>query len=105
MRSLLLSAAAMLAATGCIPPHTQVSEANLQAQGRFSIIDVGGGFSYLIDPRTETCFLRQLGSDFNFALVAVPCDKLKHNLPEAASHIPWVPDAPPSSAPATPSST
>jgi hypothetical protein len=101
MRSLLLLAA-MLAATGCAFPHTQVSQANLQTQGRFSIIDMGGGFSYLVDPRTETCFLRQLGAEFNFALVPVPCDKLKHNLPEAAAHIPWVPDAPPASGASTP---
>lgn len=95
MRSLFLLAAAMLAATGCSFPHTQVAQANLQSQGRFSIIDLGGRFSYLIDPRTETCFLRQEGDKLNFALVPVPCDKLKHNLPEAAEHIPWVPDAPP----------
>lgn len=95
MRSLLLLAATLLAATGCSFPHTQVAQANLQTQGRFSIIDLGGGFSYLIDPRTETCFLRQEAPHFNFALVPVPCDKLKHHLPEAAGHLPWVPDAPP----------
>ncbi|WP_163991829.1 hypothetical protein [Pyxidicoccus caerfyrddinensis] len=102
MRTLLLLAAA-LAVTGCTFPHAQVARADLQAQGRFSIIDLGGGYSYLIDPRTETCFLRQPGAEFTFALVAVPCDKLKHNLPEAAAHIPWVPDAQPAgTASATP---
>lgn len=104
MRPLFVLAAA-LALPGCLIPHTQENQADLQTQGRFSIIDMGGRYSYLIDPRTETCFLRMSGSDFNYSLVTVPCDKLKRNLPEAAPHIPWVPDAQPAGgAGATPAS-
>lgn len=54
---------------------------------RIAIVYVDGG-RYIIDPNTESCFLG-LGN----AVVGVPCDKLKKNVPAAAEFITWVPDA------------
>jgi hypothetical protein len=89
MRASLSLFAALLALTGCVN-HTQSTRAQLETQGRFIVIEVDRRFSYLIDPRTESCFLHQESAEFNFALVPVPCDKLKRNVPEAAPHITWV---------------
>ncbi|MFP2958171.1 hypothetical protein ACLEPN_10120 [Myxococcus sp. 1LA] len=99
-KSLLLPAAALLSLTGCT--HTRVDRVELTSQDRFSIIQIDGSHSYLIDPRTESCFLRQNSGNFNFALVTVPCDKLKKNVPEASAFITWVPDGAEAPAAATP---
>ncbi|MFP2933562.1 hypothetical protein ACLESO_52155 [Pyxidicoccus sp. 3LG] len=101
MRSLLLLAASAVALSGCMP-HTQTARAELSGQEKFSIIQVDNFYSYVIDPRTESCFLRQTGYEFNFAMVQVPCEKLKQNVPEAAQAITWLPDAKPAAAVAAP---
>ena len=93
MRTLLLVIA--LGATGCVAPHAQYTSTNLAPQAPFGIVQIDYGHRYIIDPRTESCFLRVSGADFNFALVHVPCAKLKKNVPEAAAFITWEPsDAP-----------
>jgi hypothetical protein len=92
MRMCFLLAAA-LALTGCVS-HRQTTHAQLQDQRRFLRVAIDSVYDYLIDPRTESCFLREQGAAHNFALVPVPCDKLKRNVPEAAPHITWDADAP-----------
>ena len=98
MRPFLFFAIAMgLTTAGCESQrHTRTVNAALPAKSTFVFFQLEGGNGYLIDPRTETCFLRQESSaDYDFALVPVPCDKLKRNVPEAAAHIRWVNAAPP----------
>lgn len=100
MRTMLLTA--VLCATGCVAPTAQVSHAaspkGAGEQPRFQLIEMEYPFQYLIDPYTESCFLRHLRVD-SLALVPVSCAKLKKNVPEAAAFITWEPDT----APATPS--
>ncbi|MCP3139943.1 hypothetical protein [Pyxidicoccus xibeiensis] len=94
MRSLLIPAA-VLALSGCLP-HAQVAQAQLSGQEKFTVIEVDRLYSYVIDPRTESCFLHQNAKDLkNFAMVQVPCDKLKQNVPEAAQAIHWIPGGKP----------
>jgi hypothetical protein len=90
MRRLLL-AVTTLWTVGCAP-HMQAASANLEGQVPFGVVKIDFRFSYLIDPRTESCFLWASGADFNFALEPVSCAKLKKNVPEAAQHITWQPE-------------
>ncbi|WP_255208291.1 MULTISPECIES: hypothetical protein [unclassified Myxococcus] len=89
-KSLLRCAVLVLPLVGCIPSH--VDYVKLPEAGKFALINVDGRLAYLIDPRTESCFLVTSTSD-NHSLVHVPCDKLKRNLPEASTFITWVPDS------------
>ncbi|NOJ81039.1 hypothetical protein HNV28_22380 [Myxococcus xanthus] len=89
-KSLLRCAVLLLPFVGCIPSH--VDYVKLPEAGKFALINIDGRNAYLIDPRTESCFLVTAGSD-NHTTVHVPCDKLKKNLPEAATFITWVPDS------------
>ncbi|NVJ09006.1 hypothetical protein HUW63_27695 [Myxococcus sp. AM001] len=89
-QSLLRCAVLLLPLVGCIPSH--VDYVKLPEAGKFALINVDGRLAYLIDPRTESCFLVTSGSS-NHALAHVPCDKLKRNLPEASTFITWVPDS------------
>lgn len=99
MRSVLLVTAALgLAACG----HQQLTRVNLEHQPLFGVVEIDPRFSYLIDSRTESCFLKQEAANSNFALVPVPCDKLKKNVPEAAAYITWFPDSAPAPANAPP---
>ena len=89
---LLLTALTALTFSACMP-HAEVTRVDLNNQSPFHIVQIDRTFIYLIDPRTETCYLVAGGGDSNFAMSAVPCDKLKHNVPESARFITWVPDA------------
>lgn len=97
MRPLLLTLSALL--FSACHPHAQVTRVQLGKQTPFHIIQIDSTFLYLIDPRTETCFL-VAGNSGAFGMTHVPCDKLKRNVPEAAPFIAWVPDAPAAAAPA-----
>lgn len=102
MRALLLLATAALLGPACVlPPSAQRAEPDSQLKTGLVTLYVEGG-RYIIDPYTESCFLTIYGG--SDGLVAVPCDKLKRNLPKAAEYLPWVPDAPPASDAATPAS-
>ena len=57
-------------------------------KAEFGVVHLGGGASYVIDPRTETCLLVGGSMDGTFA-VPVPCAKLKANVPAAARFITW----------------
>jgi hypothetical protein len=72
--------------------HAERIEVDLSGQTPFTVVDIDDVNAYFIDPRTESCFLR-LGRGTGSNLAAVPCDKLKRNVPEAARHITWGPDA------------
>jgi hypothetical protein len=86
---LLLPLAAALA--GCtIPRYAMVPSTDTKVLG---VISLGTGLNYYIDPRTETCMLVISGPDSAFG-VAVPCAKLKANVPEAARFITWDEPAP-----------
>lgn len=89
-KSLLQCAVLLLPLAGCIPSH--VDYVKLPEAGKFALINVDNRLAYLIDPRTESCFLVTAGSG-NHTTVHVPCDKLKRNLPEASAFITWVPDS------------
>lgn len=81
---LLLPLAATLA--GCsFPKYALVPSTDTKVLG---VISLGGNLYYYIDPRTETCILVSSSPDSAFG-VAVPCAKLKANVPEAASFITW----------------
>lgn len=97
MRKLFI--AICLAASGCAASHAQYASTNLEPQAPFGIVEIDYSHRYVIDPRTESCFLRVSGSDFNFAMVHVSCAKLKKNVPEAAAFITWEPS---DGAPASP---
>lgn len=97
MRPLLVTLTALLF-SACLP-HAEVTRVQLGKQTPFHIIQIDSTFVYLIDPRTETCFLLAGGGE-SFGMAHVPCDKLKRNVPEAAPFIAWVPDAPEAPAPA-----
>ncbi|AEI64219.1 hypothetical protein LILAB_11540 [Corallococcus macrosporus] len=89
-KSLLRCAVLLLPLVGCgIPSH--VDYVKMPTPGKFALINVDNRLAYLIDPRTESCFLLTSSMD-NHAIVHVPCDKLKKNLPEASTFITWVPD-------------
>jgi hypothetical protein len=49
----------------------------------FDVPGTGLSLAYLIDPTTESCFLRDGG------LTPVDCALLAKNLPQAAQHITW----------------
>ncbi|OJT19728.1 hypothetical protein BO221_35900 [Archangium sp. Cb G35] len=89
MRKLLLVMA--LGATGCVAPHAQYASTNLERQAPFGVVELDSSHRYIIDPRTESCFLRVAGANSNFALVPVSCAKLKKNVPEAVAYITWEP--------------
>ncbi|AKJ07590.1 hypothetical protein ATI61_10734 [Archangium gephyra] len=88
MRKTLLLIA--FGATGCIYPHTQFTDTDLERQAPFGVINIDFTHRYIIDPRTESCFLRTSIGEGG-AMVAVPCAKLKKNVPEAAAFITWEP--------------
>jgi hypothetical protein len=69
---------------GCVHAPTDRASVNVERQAPFGIVRLDDFFSYVIDPRTESCFI----STPHF-LVAVPCAPLKRNLPEAAKYITW----------------
>ncbi len=96
MRKLLIAIA--LGATGCVGPHTQYTTTNLERQAPFGIIMIDGNYRYVIDPRTESCFLRSVVGG---AMVHVSCAKLKKNVPEAAAFITWEPSDAAPAAPGT----
>ncbi|WP_426755578.1 hypothetical protein [Myxococcus sp. Y35] len=90
-KSLLPNAVLLLSLVGCgVPAH--VDYVKLPTEGKFAVIAIDNRNGYLIDPRTESCFLLTSSMD-NHAIVHVPCDKLKRNVPEAATFITWVPDS------------
>lgn len=89
-KSLLPCALLLLPLVGCLPSH--LDYVKLREAGKFALINIDGRNAYLIDPRTESCFLVTASSG-NHTTVHVPCDKLKRNLPEAATFITWVPDS------------
>ena len=86
MRPIPILLAAALASLGC--GHTQLRQARLGEPAEISFVSAGGFFSYIIDPRTETCFLYGTLGGPSFA--PVPCEKLKKNVPEAAKAITWL---------------
>ena len=87
MRSLLLLAAT-LALSGCArQPRAVPSSPAREARGGFAIVEVDDA-SYLIDPFSQSCFLRHWYG--NSTLLPVPCDKLKQNLLAAARYITWI---------------
>lgn len=90
MRKMLLALCALWA-TGCVRPYVQHTSTNRERQAPFGIIRIDGDFdfSYIIDPRTESCLLRDYGGQGNIAMVHVSCAKLKKNVPEAAAFITW----------------
>jgi hypothetical protein len=96
MRKLLI--AIVLGATGCVASHTQVTSPDLGRQEPFGIIVIDGNYRYIIDPRTESCFLRSV---MGGAMVHVSCAKLKKNVPEAAAYITWEPSDAAPAAPGT----
>lgn len=102
MRKMILAIA--LGATGCMTPHTQYISTNLEPQPPFGVVAVDHEHRYIIDPRTESCFLRVFGGESNFAMVHVSCAKLKKNVPTAAAFITWEPSdgAPAAPGPGTP---
>ncbi|MCP3167787.1 hypothetical protein [Myxococcus qinghaiensis] len=97
MRPLLLTLTALL--FSACHPHAEITRVQLTKQSPFHIIQIDSRFMYLIDPRTETCFLLAGGSEA-FGMTHVPCDKLKRNVPEAVPFLAWVADAPAAPAPA-----
>lgn len=70
----------------------QVS-AKVPEDAKIHEIYVEESFHYVIDPRTESCFLAVLQGGAKRTLGPVDCAKLKASLPEAAKVITWV-DAP-----------
>ncbi|MFE8602592.1 hypothetical protein [Archangium violaceum] len=88
MRKTLLAIA--LGASGCVYPHTQLTTTDLGRQAPFEIIQIDYTHRYIIDPRTESCFLLTLIGESG-AMVHVPCAKLKKNVPEATAFITWEP--------------
>jgi hypothetical protein len=85
----VVAVAAMFALTGCTAQYNY-ARASTKTRGRLAVVSLSDGTKYLIDPRSETCFLVYFG-----APVLIPCDPLKRNVPEAAEHIRWLADAPP----------
>jgi hypothetical protein len=73
-------------AAGCAAAPHDVAKVDLDTQAPFGVIPMGGTAAYLIDPRTESCFLF-----VDKAIAVVPCGPLKKNLPAAAKYITWDP--------------
>ncbi|HYO69456.1 MAG TPA: hypothetical protein VEU33_25600 [Archangium sp.] len=93
MRKTLLAITALWA-TGCTlsevqPTETQATSTNPQRTEPFRLVDIDVWNQYVIDPRTESCFLHTRSGHFNFTMVHVSCAKLKKNVPEAAAFITW----------------
>jgi hypothetical protein len=80
---------------GC-KPATEVRVTIPRGNVLYGVVRIDESFSYLIDPRTESCILRfWVGySESGGSSVLVDCAKLKKNLPEAAKFITWLPDVP-----------
>ncbi|GHG79342.1 hypothetical protein GCM10012319_31120 [Comamonas sp. KCTC 72670] len=98
-QSLLLHAVLAFSLVGCVSSRFDVVK--MASTEKFAVINIDGRNAYLIDPRTESCFLMTASFD-NHSTVHVPCDKLKRNVPEAATFITWAPsgeEAPAVSAP------
>jgi hypothetical protein len=100
MRKMLL-AVTTLWASGCVPSHVQRTVTDQGRQAPFGIVIADDSFRYIIDPRTESCLLKEYGDQGNIAMVHVSCAKLKKNVPEAAAFITWEPS---DAAPAAPTS-
>ncbi|WP_226994105.1 hypothetical protein [Myxococcus hansupus] len=89
MREPLLPYAVLaLSLMGCVSSHFDVVK--MSSTEKFAVINIDGRNAYLIDPRTESCFLMTAGGG-NHSTVHVPCEKLKRNVPEAATFITWAP--------------
>jgi hypothetical protein len=88
-----LFALALMPLVGCA--HAQISSVELTGQAPFGVVAIDNFNSYMIDPRTESCFLRSIGSDLNFAMVPVSCAKLRKSVPESAQYITWESNAAP----------
>ena len=71
---------------GCAAAPHDIAKVDLDKQAPFGVIPMGGAAAYLIDPRTESCFLLA-----DKAIAVVPCAPLKKNLPAAAKYITWDP--------------
>ena len=89
MRSLLLLAA-VLALSGCArQPRTAPKPLPRDAARGIAIVPVEDA-SYIIDPYSQSCFLRLHHWAGGNSMHAVPCDKLKQNLLAAARYITWI---------------
>lgn len=84
---------ALVPLVGCA--YANVSRVELTRQTPFGIVSIDGLNAYMIDPRTESCFLRSYGNDSNFAMVPVSCAKLRKSVPESAQYITWEQDSAP----------
>jgi len=71
---------------------TRYSVAKAPQTSAYAVVIIGDSAGYLIDPRTETCFLWSVLSVSSMPIGAggsVDCAKLKASVPEAAKYITW----------------
>lgn len=85
MTRLLLVSVLAAALSACTPRYTTAPSGET---AEFGIVRLGGDFAYLIDPRTESCFLTMSGLQYAWS-TPVSCAKLKANVPGAARFITW----------------
>jgi hypothetical protein len=64
----------------------------LQGQAKIGVVGIDPWTAYLIDSRSEACFLRVIWNPgASVAVTPVSCAALKRNVPEAARFITWDP--------------
>jgi hypothetical protein len=87
----LLALCAMALLSGCVgvPPKAQFADAGRDRLAPWGVVRIDRVSAYLIDPRTESCFLNMVSGSQSVTIVPVSCAKLKKNLPEAATFITW----------------
>jgi len=94
MKALLPIALALLTAACAAQRPLRTASPPIPTAQRLVILQVEGSSRYIIDPRSETCFLVWISME------EVSCEALKRNYPPAADAIAWIPEA----APAPPAS-